>query len=285
MRQLPLSVRLRDRASFESFLAGPNSTALQQIRSLAEHPRPGLVWLYGPEGSGKTHLLQSLCAQAGSEAVYLPLSQLESYGASAISDWQGGRWLCLDDVAWAAGRSEWERALFAVYRDCEERGACLLMAAREPPSQVGFALQDLASRCAADTGLPCRLLMRNSRSQRSGSVPSCAASSFLRRRRTTCSGGCRATWRACLHCWMNWTRPRWPRSAASPFRSYATSLLGARVGKRARASRARDRRRHSSNGSNGSRPGRGIRGCAYYRCSGRGRGAHRCARSADSGAG
>ena len=149
MRQLPLSVRLRDRASFESFLAGPNSTALQQIRSLAEHPRPGLVWLYGPEGSGKTHLLQSLCAQAGSEAVYLPLSQLESYGASAISDWQGGRWLCLDDVAWAAGRSEWERALFAVYRDCEERGACLLMAAREPPSQVGFALQDLASRCAA----------------------------------------------------------------------------------------------------------------------------------------
>ena len=32
MRQLPLSVRLRDRASFESFLPGPNEVALTQIQ-------------------------------------------------------------------------------------------------------------------------------------------------------------------------------------------------------------------------------------------------------------
>ena len=149
MRQLPLSVRLRDRASFESFLPGPNEAVLKQFRSLAEQPRPGLVWMYGPEGSGKTHLLQSLCAAAGADAAYVPLPQLESYGAAALGDWHGARWLCLDEAGWAVGRAEWERALFAVYRDCEERGACLLMAAREPPTQLSFALPDLASRCAA----------------------------------------------------------------------------------------------------------------------------------------
>lgn len=149
MRQLPLSVRLRDRASFESFLPGPNLVALTQIKALAEQQRPGLVWLCGPEGSGKTHLLQALCARGGSAAAYVPLSQLESYGAGAVSDWQGARWLCLDELAAAVGRPDWERALFALYRDCEERGASLLMAAREAPAQLPFVLPDLASRCAA----------------------------------------------------------------------------------------------------------------------------------------
>ena len=149
MRQLPLSVRLSDRASFESFLPGPNEVILRQLTALAEQPRPGLVWLFGPEGSGKTHLLQALCVRAGAAAAYVPLPQLESYGPAAIGDWQGTRWLCLDELSWAVGKPEWERALFAVYRDCEERGASLLMAAREPPTQLPFVLPDLASRCAA----------------------------------------------------------------------------------------------------------------------------------------
>ena len=149
MRQLPLSVRLRDRASFESFLPGPNQDALTQVKALAEQQRAGLVWLCGPEGSGKTHLLQALCARGGSAAAYVPLSQLESYGAAALGDWQGARWLCLDELAAAVGRPDWERALFALYRDCEERGASLLMAARESPAQLPFVLPDLASRCAA----------------------------------------------------------------------------------------------------------------------------------------
>lgn len=149
MRQLPLSVRLRDRASFESFLPGPNAIALEQVRALARQQRPGLMWLCGPEGSGKTHLLQALCAAVASEGAYVPLSQLESYGAAALGDWQGARWLCLDEIAPVVGRIEWERALFGVYRDCEERGASLLMAAREAPNQLPFALPDLASRCAA----------------------------------------------------------------------------------------------------------------------------------------
>lgn len=142
-------MRLRDRASFESFLPGPNAIALTQIVALAEQQRPGLVWVCGPEGSGKTHLLQALCARVGSAGAYVPLPQLEGYGAAALGDWQGARWLCLDDIAPMVGRIEWERELFSVYRDCEERGASLLLAAREAPGQLPFALPDLASRCAA----------------------------------------------------------------------------------------------------------------------------------------
>jgi len=40
MRQLPLSVRPRDRALFESFHAGPNAAVVAQLVALAEHTRP-----------------------------------------------------------------------------------------------------------------------------------------------------------------------------------------------------------------------------------------------------
>ena len=142
-------MRLRDRALFESFLAGPNALAVAELQALASQSRAGLTWLCGPEGSGKSHLLQALCARAGSAAVYAPLPQLRSFGAASLSEWQGARWLCLDDVDAVIGDLEWERALFALYRDCEERGASLLMAARASPPQLSFALPDLASRCAA----------------------------------------------------------------------------------------------------------------------------------------
>jgi DnaA family protein len=149
MRQLPLGVRLHDRARFDSFLPGPNAGALGQLQALAREPRAGLAWLHGPAGSGKSHLLQALCAAAGPEAVYLPLAQLAPQGAAALADWTGTRWLCIDEVGLAVGHPDWERALFMLYRDAEERGSVLVMAARELPHGLHFALPDLASRCAA----------------------------------------------------------------------------------------------------------------------------------------
>jgi DnaA family protein len=82
-------------------------------------------------------------------AHYLPLSQLSSLDAAALGEWQGAQWLCIDELALVVGRVQWERELFALYRDCEERGASLVMAAREVPAQLPFALPDLGSRCAA----------------------------------------------------------------------------------------------------------------------------------------
>lgn len=189
MRQLPLRVRLRDRALFSSFLAGANAAVLSQLMALAQEPRPGLVWLFGPESSGKTHLLQALCAQAGEGARYLPLSQLVAFGPAALAEWHGERWLCLDDVESVVGNNEWERALFAVYRDAEDRGASLLMAARSPPRQLRFALPDLASRCAAAARLglkpldePGQLLALQLRAQQRGFELPDETARYLQRR-------------------------------------------------------------------------------------------------------
>lgn len=153
MQQLPLGVRLRDRAVFDSFLPAGNAATLTQLRELATRPRPGLHWIAGVPGSGKTHLLQAMCAQTALSfaAAYLPLRELRANGPEALEGWQSPACLCLDDVDAVIGQPGWERALFALYRDAEEQGTALLFAAQLPPRQLDFTLPDLASRCAAGT--------------------------------------------------------------------------------------------------------------------------------------
>lgn len=161
MQQLPLAMRLRERAVFESFVTGPNAQTVGYLMNLADGGLADAAWVSGPAAAGKTHLLQALCARAqqrGLDAAFLPLQQLRSLGAETLSGWQRMRVLALDDVAAVVGDLGWERALFGLLREAQERGASLVASAEEPPRQLSFVLPDLASRLAAATLLPLRLL-------------------------------------------------------------------------------------------------------------------------------
>lgn len=161
MKQLPLAMRLRERAVFDSFVAGPNQGAVAQLRAAALRAAPGLAqplqtprvyWISGPEGSGKSHLLQASCTLAlgaGASALYLPLSQLVQFGPPALAGWEGAGLVALDEVERVAGDRGWEEGLFALYRALEERNAILIAAAEAVPGQLPFALPDLRSRFSA----------------------------------------------------------------------------------------------------------------------------------------
>ena len=69
MRQLPLGVRLPDRAVFASFLPARNGEAVEHARRIATGQAAGVVWLCGPDGAGKTHLLQAICTEANDATV------------------------------------------------------------------------------------------------------------------------------------------------------------------------------------------------------------------------
>ncbi len=135
MRQIPLSVLLPDRAVFASFLPARNAEALEHARRLASAEGSGLTWLAGPGGSGKTHLLQAICAAASERmrAGFLPLAEM-------------------------AGRGEWERAIFGLLRELEDSGGRLIVSAQAPPALMNWALADLGSRCAAGAVFQLRVL-------------------------------------------------------------------------------------------------------------------------------
>jgi DnaA family protein len=160
MRQLPLGVRLQDRAVFASFLPGRNLQALEHVRALASGAPGGVAWLAGPVGAGKTHLLQAACAAAGAarRAGYFPLAELGPLGSEVLDGLTDIECLCLDDVHAVAGNAAWERALFALFCAIEERGGRLIAAAAAPPALITWTLPDLASRFAASAVFQLRVL-------------------------------------------------------------------------------------------------------------------------------
>lgn len=148
MRQLPLAVRLRERARFANFVRGPNDAALAAAQGMSAGER-GVCLLTGPASSGKSHLLLAAMADAerrGRTASYFALRELGAGAASALHTGRATQLVCCDDIDWHAQDAEFGRALFALWREQEEQGGALLLAARTPLAAQRWALADFASR-------------------------------------------------------------------------------------------------------------------------------------------
>lgn len=154
MLQLPLGVRLREASRFENFHAGPNAGAVHAARTIALEGRSATLWLWGARGSGRSHLLQAICASAGASgrsSTYLPLADLAAMEPGLLTGLDAMAVIALDDVDAVAGNAAWERALFAFYNAATEQGAALVFAASAPPTGGDWRLVDLASRFSAAT--------------------------------------------------------------------------------------------------------------------------------------
>lgn len=159
--QLPLALRWPRRQRFEHFHAGAhNAAALAAIRMLATQVGAPWVYLHGPLGSGRSHLLLA-AAQAATEigrrVQYLPLATLADR-AAALRGVAGSEWLALDDLEAIAGQREAEHALFDLYNQTRAEGGALLFAAAAGPAECGIALPDLRSRLGACTQFALRPL-------------------------------------------------------------------------------------------------------------------------------
>ena len=145
MRQLALGIRLRDESTFENFVIGANA---EPVAALRTGTAPS-VWLWGPSGVGKTHLLQAACAEAGAPAAYLSLGPGDPLFPEALAGFERARLVCVDEVDAVAGDARWERALFALFNACADLGTRLIFAARAAPRTPAWALEDWRSRAAA----------------------------------------------------------------------------------------------------------------------------------------
>jgi DnaA-homolog protein len=151
MEQLPLGVRLRAAATFEQFHVGPNAQVVSLLEARALRGGGAPLWLWGAHGSGRTHLLQAVCARAttaGLRSGYLPLAEAWPQPDMLIGLEQLDV-ICLDDVDRVSHDREWAGRLFTLYNACHERGRSLVFAASGPPAGVEVALGDLASRFGA----------------------------------------------------------------------------------------------------------------------------------------
>lgn len=147
--QLPLGVGVRDDATFANFFTGDNPAAVAALTAQASGEEEPLIYLWGREESGRSHLLQAAChagAANGMRTLYLPLGELGHFPPLMLEDLERLDLLAIDDVDRVVGRKRWEEGLFHCFNRMRDAKRRLVVAACAPPRQLGIKLADLSSR-------------------------------------------------------------------------------------------------------------------------------------------
>jgi DnaA-homolog protein len=139
MKQIPLAIGPEPARTFENFLPGANGEALAHLAALAPGAPP--VYLWGPAGSGKTHLLHALVERAaghGQQAAWFSSATPAPWTTTGERDW-----LVIDD-AHALDAAQ-QQAAFALFVDATTRGAGVIAAGSVPPVDLDVR-EDLRTR-------------------------------------------------------------------------------------------------------------------------------------------
>jgi len=156
MNQLPLGIGLREGVTFDSFHFGDN----EEARHTLVQGEQRFIYLWGPPGSGKTHLLQALGHQAatrGETSAYLPLTDAAELSPDYLQGLEQLSLVCIDDIDSIARQPQWEEALFHLYNRIRAGEARLALTAGSSPANLPIALPDLRSRLS--WGLVLRLTL------------------------------------------------------------------------------------------------------------------------------
>lgn len=137
MRQIPLPLAGSTPPSFDAFLPGANAAAVEQLRTLVMPGAP--VYLWGPPGSGKTHLLGALLhevQQRGQRAI-----RFEPRGDNLLQpDWTLA---VIDDCETLDAAAQAEA--FRLFVDAATAGTQIVAAGRVPPVDLPLR-EDLRTR-------------------------------------------------------------------------------------------------------------------------------------------
>lgn len=146
-RQLPLD--LGHRAAYGShdfFVSESNREAVAWLDRWPDWPNAGLA-IFGPPGSGKSHLLSVWRARTGAQLMFADRVATAERTESVIN---GVLHVAFDSAdEHIANGTLPERRLLHLYNTVRESGGTILVAARRPPARWDIELPDLRSRLLA----------------------------------------------------------------------------------------------------------------------------------------
>ncbi|MDP2794405.1 MAG: DnaA regulatory inactivator Hda [Sulfurisoma sp.] len=143
MTQLLLDLRPRQAPTLDNFVAGANAELLARLRGLADSHSFDAVFLWGPPGSGKSHLLAATARLADKHraVTYLRADQV-NVGDEEIPAPPGGL-VVIEDVEHLSEAAQ--IALFRLFNAARVVGLALLLSGAAAPARIALR-EDLRTR-------------------------------------------------------------------------------------------------------------------------------------------
>lgn len=146
--QIPLKLEPSREQRFDDYVAGPNGPVVESLKSLTDEP-DRLLFISGPAGTGKTHLMNAACLAAreqGLTAFYAGLKSMPEGSQQMLEGLENVDLVCIDDFQQIASNRLWEEALFHCINRIRARQGRIVLTSRERLSALPVTLPDLLSR-------------------------------------------------------------------------------------------------------------------------------------------
>ncbi|MDD5462926.1 MAG: DnaA regulatory inactivator Hda [Methylococcales bacterium] len=147
--QFPLHFEFRANQTFDDFFPGINQEIIKHLQTSITGNGEQQVFIWGPSGLGKSHLLQASCHQAQSQkhsSFYFAFSPLELPDPAMLIGLDKYDVVCFDDVEYIAGNTAWETAFFNFFNQHRDQGHTLILSASCQPDKIAIQLPDLRTR-------------------------------------------------------------------------------------------------------------------------------------------
>jgi DnaA family protein len=152
--QMALDISLREKVSFDSFVAGHNRELVHHLSRVAEGKEilaPLFIW--GESGGGKSHLLNACYRLAETENLkpkpwFVSLSDCSSAKGSEemLSDLGEYDIYLIDGLDHVEGKAGWEENLFQLCNASRDNKKSIIISAIKPPTSLNLVLRDLVTR-------------------------------------------------------------------------------------------------------------------------------------------
>lgn len=152
-KQLVFQFCHKQTLDFSTFHPGNNKTLYQQLHQF-NPSHPTLIYLWGPNLSGKTHLLTALSHRVnmmGLSCMLIPMTHKQTFSPNTLQQAAECQVICIDDIHLGMGDNNWEMAFFNLYNHVVEHQTSLFITSSQTAVELPIQLADLKSRLSACT--------------------------------------------------------------------------------------------------------------------------------------
>jgi len=150
--QQALDFKISDKSDFSTFVEGSNSFAVSSLKRAVENEVNEFYYYFGPEGCGKTHLMNALFQLNSAQinnCFFLDLNLAKTLGPMVL-DVDLPKIIMLDNVDAIAGDEQFEISLFGLYnRWYDRREGTLIISGRTSFDTIPFSKKDLTTRLSS----------------------------------------------------------------------------------------------------------------------------------------